>query len=383
MTRPLFVWCSALLIAAPLFAAQTQTTITTCGTVTAFAAASQLTTGLIVIAGQPYVITAGTTLQNQALATAGADLCLKATLNLAGQIIVPSSVSLHANVALTICGTVTAFISATSNAAGSITIGGRTFRITPGTTIANSDAIAAGVSICLDATLDINGDIVPPTAVQPNHPPTLTAPGPQTATVGETLRFVVSARDDDAGDSIRITAVGVPPNASFAPHDGNPADGTFTFTPSSDQIGATLRVVFTARDNRGGETSAHVDVVVTNGAGEPPPPPPEETSVCLPVTEIIFNHACGMVKVPVRNDSDGQVTVREVAMAEGSQFHLSGAPTGVLVLPPHSAIEIGVSFDGGNAAASDRIVIRTGASGETTTEVMVRNGDAKRRPVAH
>jgi Bacterial Ig domain/Putative Ig domain len=749
MPRRTWVFCGLFLIAAASLLAQTQTSVTTCGTVDAFVAASANTTGLITIGGHAFAIAAGTTLQNQSLVTSGAnvcltaalnasgqvtdparitanvtshvalcatvssytaatavtdgslaiggrtfpiaagttisnsdliqigaDLCLHATLNGAGEIIVPSSVTLHADSKVTICGTVNAYTAATTNAPGSITIDGHGFRIAAGTTIGGSAAIQVGVSICLDATVDINGDIIPPSSVRPNHPPQLTVPGPQSVAAGSTLHVNVSASDQDSGDTVHIAASDVPQHASFASHDGNPADGmlaftpsddqagqtftvrftatdnagaadaksvsiqvtprgggnhppqlhvpgpqsvapgatlrfsvdasdsdagdsvsirasdvprnatfapmdgnpargdvvftpdgsqagqqftisftatdahdasaaatvtvhvtrgqgegnrppvlsvpgpqfiapdhtltfrvaasdpdgdavtlgagplpphstfepptgTFTFTPSSDQVGQTFPVTFTARDPKGAETSRNVDVHVVTSSEEfgppiisvppsprfvtpdvpdrfivtatpqkpqcgvtlaarglpagasfdaatgeftftaspsqvgqrfrvtfsaadcdnrvsvaivdiivrtnaPPPGPDTVPSLCVPVTEIVFTGSCAAVKLPIVNDGDGELTLQSVAMADGSRFRAGGAPSGPIVMPPHSSIEIEVSFDGDNSTpVSDRIVIRSGAGGGGTTEVFVRNGPPRRRASSH
>jgi hypothetical protein len=84
--------------------------------------------------------------------------------------------------------------------------------------------------------------------------------------------------------------------------------------------------------------------------------------------------------VPVR----GELTLASVTMADGSRFGISGAPSGAIVMPPHSSVEIGVSFDGDNSKpVSDRVVIHYGAGGGSTAEVFVRNGEPRRRSAAH
>ena len=92
-----------------------------------------------------------------------------------------------------------------------------------------------------------------------NNAPTWT---PQTppggvieAPVGQMLNLNLGATDQDAGDTITINHVGLPeqdaPVASrptFSATNGNPASGTFTWTPAADQLGDHL-VSFTAQDD--------------------------------------------------------------------------------------------------------------------------------------
>src|SRR6266581_679955 len=85
--------CCILFLAAVSVFAQTEATLTTCGTVTVFVPATAVTAGLLTINGQTLTISAGTTLQNQALVTAGANLCLTAALNIAGQITAPATIT--------------------------------------------------------------------------------------------------------------------------------------------------------------------------------------------------------------------------------------------------------------------------------------------------
>ncbi|HXG93715.1 MAG TPA: choice-of-anchor P family protein [Blastocatellia bacterium] len=101
-----------------------------------------------------------------------------------------------------------------------------------------------------------------------NHPPVISVPGPQTVEAGDTLTFTVTANDPD-GDSVTLSASAVPPHASF-----NPANGTFTFTPTNDQSGHSFVVTFTATDSKGASASAPVQItVVVSGPNEKPGPP--------------------------------------------------------------------------------------------------------------
>src|SRR6266542_3100193 len=71
-------------------------TVSVCGTVTAFTAATASSDGSITIGGQTFPIAAGTTLNGQNLITVGANLCLNGTLDASGHLISPSSITLNA-----------------------------------------------------------------------------------------------------------------------------------------------------------------------------------------------------------------------------------------------------------------------------------------------
>ncbi|HQR33744.1 MAG TPA: Ig-like domain-containing protein [Blastocatellia bacterium] len=95
-----------------------------------------------------------------------------------------------------------------------------------------SDSAAATVSI---------------TVTPINDPPFLTVPGAQTVNKGQLLQFAVSASDPDAGQTVTITATGLPEGATFT---SVPAGGgmQFRWTPNSNQAG-TYTISFKATDN--------------------------------------------------------------------------------------------------------------------------------------
>src|SRR5262249_40134592 len=68
-------------------------------------------------------------------------------------------------------------------------------------------------------------------AIRPiNHAPILTIPGAQTGDAGQTLSFIISASDMDAGQALSLTATGLPPSASLAPVGA--ASYQFSWTPT-------------------------------------------------------------------------------------------------------------------------------------------------------
>ncbi|HEY3281768.1 MAG TPA: Ig-like domain-containing protein, partial [Armatimonadota bacterium] len=106
-----------------------------------------------------------------------------------------------------------------------------------------------------------------------NDPPVLTVPVAQSVNEGQPLTFSVSATDPD-GDSVALSASGLPSGATFTP-----ATGTFAWTPGYTQSG-TYTVTFTANDGHGGTDtkSVRVDVSDVNRA-------PSAAPLTVPATE--------------------------------------------------------------------------------------------------
>jgi len=100
---------------------------------------------------------------------------------------------------------------------------------------------------------------VPPAAAAP---PVLSVPGPQSASEGNPLTFMVSATDPD-GQSVHLYAAQLPAGATFADNHNN--TGTFNWTPDFGQAGS-YTVLFLADDTFGGTAngSVQIDVAVQN-----------------------------------------------------------------------------------------------------------------------
>ncbi|WP_412062628.1 immunoglobulin-like domain-containing protein [Rubrivirga sp. IMCC45206] len=82
---------------------------------------------------------------------------------------------------------------------------------------------------------------------------------------GQPVVFDVRATDADLGDNIRLSAAGLPPNASLSPGlpaSGNPVASRFTWTPTTAELGTSV-VQFTAQDNIGVQTSTAVTIQVS------------------------------------------------------------------------------------------------------------------------
>jgi photosystem II stability/assembly factor-like uncharacterized protein len=102
-----------------------------------------------------------------------------------------------------------------------------------------------------------------------NTPPALTVPATQSATVGNTLTFTISATDPDTGQAITLTAMNLPAGATFTPSSPvNATSGTFSWNPTVLQTG-TFTVTFTATDNSNppAQNTKTVTINVTRNLG--------------------------------------------------------------------------------------------------------------------
>jgi hypothetical protein len=99
-----------------------------------------------------------------------------------------------------------------------------------------ADSAVARITLVVEA---------PPT----NVAPVLTVPGSQSALVGTTLTFTVSAADQNVDQSLTLTAAGLPANASFTTRDSNPIVGTFIWRVPVGIAAQTITVNFAATDS--------------------------------------------------------------------------------------------------------------------------------------
>jgi len=111
----------------------------------------------------------------------------------------------------------------------------------------------------------------------PNSPPVLSVPGPQTTIEGGRLTFTVNATDTDfPTETVSLSAAGLPRGSTFDPAsgaytNGNPAGGTFSWTPTEAQGPADYLITFHATDNGAGTLSDTKPVLIhVNEANLPP-----------------------------------------------------------------------------------------------------------------
>ncbi|HVH14815.1 MAG TPA: PKD domain-containing protein [Candidatus Angelobacter sp.] len=74
----------------------------------------------------------------------------------------------------------------------------------------------------------------------------VTVPGPETAPLGSILSFTVNASIPSGQGPISISATNLPPGASFTSTSGNPATGTFSWTPARSVQPGLYTVTFNA-----------------------------------------------------------------------------------------------------------------------------------------
>jgi hypothetical protein len=105
-----------------------------------------------------------------------------------------------------------------------------------------------------------------------NKQPVFVTPTPNDGSVinvnlGSTTTFDVKATDPDTGDVVTLGMLGKPADATYVTTNGNPASGTFTWTPTA--LGQTI-LTLTAQDPQGlGATPRSVIINVTTGNGAP------------------------------------------------------------------------------------------------------------------
>jgi len=106
-----------------------------------------------------------------------------------------------------------------------------------------------------------NGSVV--TAV--NHPPVLDPIGDKSVDENQNLSFTVTASDPDSGDTVTLSATGLPAGASFTP-----GTGAFSWTPTYEQSG-THDVTFTATDDGTPNLDDSETITITvNNVNRPP-----------------------------------------------------------------------------------------------------------------
>ncbi|MFN7944385.1 MAG: IPT/TIG domain-containing protein [Blastocatellia bacterium] len=116
-----------------------------------------------------------------------------------------------------------------------------------------------GIPVVVNGTTTVTPDLVL-TAETVNRPPVLLAPASTTLNVAQTRNLSIRVSDPDPGQTVNLTATGVPfLNLS------NQGSGAYTLqlTPNSAQAG-TYTVVLTATDNLGASVSQNVAVTVTS-----------------------------------------------------------------------------------------------------------------------
>lgn len=82
---------------------------------------------------------------------------------------------------------------------------------------------------------------------------------------GQTISFPIRAYDNDAGNVVTLSAVGLPPGSTTSPSlptNGNPVNSTFSWTPTASQFGSYV-INFTATDNIGVQSTSSVTILIS------------------------------------------------------------------------------------------------------------------------
>ena len=213
----------------------------------------------------------------------------------------------------------------------------------------NTSTLSVGAQYTVQVVtedLDANGGVKSKTPVDfimkiaeqtTNTPPFFTDPtcnSTITGIVGQALAINISANDNDANDPVTLNAVGVPSGGSLSAVSGQPATGTFTWTPANS--GNTV-VTFTATD--GQPLTTNCSVTISVGAAVPSPPPftfnvplPDPaTLLCLPPYMIEDPNAAQTHVWWARSTGEALLNVTVVGLS------VNGAEAGILdaaLVPP-------------------------------------------------
>ena len=94
---------------------------------------------------------------------------------------------------------------------------------------------------------------------------------------GTPLNVSLAASDADGDQTVQISHLGLPTGATLTPTNGNPATGSFSWTPTAGQLGDYL-VTFTAQDDGDPLRAAPSRTIVIHVAsGDPDTTPPDTT----------------------------------------------------------------------------------------------------------
>jgi hypothetical protein len=376
------------------------TSVTTCGTVSAYTAATSTSQGSITVGSQTFIIDAGTSMTNSNLVVNGASICLQAALDASGNVTTPSEVKSDLESFADLCGEISAFTAATQTAAGSITIGGTAYPIATGTMITSGTTIATGQNVCIQATLDAFGEIIigqiqntltmcgnitsysaasamAAGAITIDGQSLGIAPGTvftnaNLVAVGSTVCLTVTLNSTGqifgtptatltqepaltlpgpesvvVGSTLSFVVTVVDPNAAATvtlatsgtlPQGAtfDPTTGVFTFTPVADEAAQTFTINFTATDTVGASTNESVIVKVIGA----PATPPAIAFVAVPQNLVVASGITVTARVVAVDQSGNPITLAAIDLPPGATFD---AATGTFTFTP-TAGQVGQTF---------------------------------------
>jgi hypothetical protein len=94
---------------------------------------------------------------------------------------------------------------------------------------------------------------------------------------GTKVSFNLSATGSGTGNTVVLSGTGVPAGATFSTTSGNPGKGTFTWTPTSSDLGTAV-IAFTATDANGAQAKTTVSITVSMKPQFDVPPTPSNAA---------------------------------------------------------------------------------------------------------
>jgi hypothetical protein len=142
-------------------------------------------------------------------------------------------------------------------------------------------------------------------ALDVNTPPGLHLPGPQTADFHDPLTFGISATDANAGDTVTLSASGLPSGLGFVDN----GDRTGTVAGTLTAVPAVYIATFTADDHVNAPVSGTVKITVTK----------EETTLMYAGPTAILNGGNVTLSAVLKEDGLVAIAGRTVAFTLGAQ----------------------------------------------------------------
>jgi parallel beta-helix repeat protein len=144
---------------------------------------------------------------------------------------------------------------------------------------------------------------------RPNQAPVVTSPAAATVAENQLLTVTVTASDPDSDPITSLTAIGLPPGATFTPDSGN-LGGTLTWTPDFAQAGSYSILFVAANAYSGTDTTV---ITVTNTDRAP--------VVTAPATATVAENQLLSLQVTAADpDGDSIQSLAPLALPPGATF---------------------------------------------------------------
>ncbi len=203
------------------------------------------------------------------------------------------------------------------------------------------------------------------TVAEGNAPPSFTSTPVTAATAGAVYTYSVTAADPNEGDTITLTAQGLPAWLQFTDNGGG--TGTLTGTPTADDVG-DVAVQLTATDAAGATAAQTFTISVAAAAGGGSNQAPSFTST--PVTDATQDAAYSYQVQASDPDTGDMLTLTAPTLPAWLKFTDNADGTGTLTGTPtaddvgDANVELQVA-DAAGATASQTFTITVAAAGGT------------------